>query len=129
MYHGLADQLIPPQGSIHYYERVIAEMGGLDQVQDFYRLYLVPGMAHDFANGTSNPDATPPLPTRDQLYAALTAWVERGALDARAVFSHGGSMCEPTTHARWAAGVLDRAAVHGLLGAASGVSEQPTRVA
>ena len=83
MYHGLADQLIPPQGSIHYYERVIAEMGGLDQVQDFYRLYLVPGMAHDFANGTSNPDATPPLPTRDQLYAALTAWVERGEAPGR----------------------------------------------
>ena len=51
------------------------------------------------------------------------------AREARAVFSHGGSMCEPTTHARWAAGVLDRAKVHGLRGAASGVSEQPTRVA
>ncbi len=51
------------------------------------------------------------------------------AREARAVFSHGGSMCEPTTHARWAAGVLDRAEVHGLRGAAPGVAEQPTRVA
>ncbi|WP_379922733.1 HpcH/HpaI aldolase/citrate lyase family protein [Erythrobacter sp. R86502] len=51
------------------------------------------------------------------------------AREACAVFGHGGSMCEPTTHARWAAGVLDRVAVHGLRGAIPGVSEQPTRVA
>ncbi|NCP15295.1 MAG: HpcH/HpaI aldolase/citrate lyase family protein [Sphingomonadales bacterium] len=51
------------------------------------------------------------------------------AREARAVFGHGGSMCEPTTHARWAAGVLDRAAVHGLRGAAPGVPAQPTQAA
>lgn len=51
------------------------------------------------------------------------------AREARAVFGHGGSMCEPTTHARWAAGVLDRARVHGLRGAAPDVPHAPTRVA
>ena len=51
------------------------------------------------------------------------------AREAQAVFGHGGSMCEPTTHARWAAGVLDRIRVHGLRGAAPGFPEQPTRVA
>lgn len=51
------------------------------------------------------------------------------AREAQAVFGHGGSMCEPTTHARWAAGVLDRARVHGLRGAAPGFPQQPTRVA
>lgn len=53
-------------------------MGGLAAVQSFYRLYLVPGMGHGFSNGTANPDANVLLPTRGQLYAALTDWVEKG---------------------------------------------------
>lgn len=77
-YHGLADPLIFPQGTVNYYERVLAQMGGLASVQSFYRLYLVPGMGHGFSNGTANPAASVPLPTRDQLYAALTDWVEKG---------------------------------------------------
>lgn len=51
------------------------------------------------------------------------------AREARAVFGHSGSMCEPTTHARWAAGVLDRVQVHGLRGAVPQVPQAPTRVA
>ena len=62
MYHGLADVLIMPQGSVNYYERVIREMDGLREVQKFYRFFLVPGMAHGFSNGTTNPNANPPLP-------------------------------------------------------------------
>lgn len=78
MYHGLADTLIPPQGSIHYYNRVASQMGGIAAIQSFYRFYLVPGMAHGFSNGTSNTNANPPLPTNDQLYTLLTDWVEKG---------------------------------------------------
>jgi hypothetical protein len=78
MYHGLSDTLIPPQGSINYYNRVANQMGGIASVQSFYRFYLVPGMAHGFGNGTANPDANPPLPTITQLYNALTDWVEKG---------------------------------------------------
>lgn len=78
MYHGLADELIPAQGSIHYYNRVAATLGGIASIQNFYRFYLVPGMAHSFTNGTSNPDANPPLPDNAQLYSALTDWVEKG---------------------------------------------------
>lgn len=79
MYHGLADVLIPPQGSINYYHRVAEQMGGMASVQGFFRLYLVPGMGHSFSNGTSNPTAAPPLPTNAQLYALLTDWVEKGS--------------------------------------------------
>lgn len=50
------------------------------------------------------------------------------AAEARAVFGHGGSMLEPTTHARWAQGVLDRAQVHAPR-AAPGRPQAPTRVA
>ncbi|MNK95288.1 Tannase and feruloyl esterase [compost metagenome] len=93
-YHGMADGAIMPQGSIDYFERVVARMGGLASAQDFYRLYLVPAMGHGFIclngtffcndfttryfNGTTNPDAHPPVPDRRQLYAALQAWVEKG---------------------------------------------------
>jgi feruloyl esterase len=77
VYHGLADTLIPPQGTLNYYNRLTAKMGGDTVVRNFYRLFLVPGMAHGFANGTANPDANPPLPTIDQLYLALTTWVEQ----------------------------------------------------
>jgi hypothetical protein len=33
MYHGLADVLIPPQGSVNYYNRVAAQMGGIGAIQ------------------------------------------------------------------------------------------------
>ena len=46
-------------------------------VQAFYKLYLVPGMAHGTGNGSSNPAANPPLPTKG-LYGLLTDWVENG---------------------------------------------------
>ena len=59
MYHGFADVLIMPQGSVNYYERVTREMDGLREVQKFYRFFLVPGMAHGFSNGTTNPNANP----------------------------------------------------------------------
>ncbi len=78
MYHGLSDTLIMPQGTVQYYHRVAERLGGFDAIQNFYRFYLVPAMDHGFGNGTSNPDANPPLPSNEQLYAALTAWVENG---------------------------------------------------
>ena len=93
IYHGLADVLIMPQGSVNYYERVLREMDGLHEVQKFYRLFLIPGMTHGIGNGTTNPNANPPLPGiaggdgvgdgTSQLYDALTAWVERGKAPER----------------------------------------------
>lgn len=77
-YHGLADPLIFAMGTVNYYERVLAQMGGTAAVQNFYRLYLIPGMNHGFSNGTPNASANPPLPTNDQLYKLLTDWVENG---------------------------------------------------
>jgi len=82
VYHGMADTLIPVQGTLNYYEKLVAQIAN-DPVsplvlKNYYRLFLVPGMAHGFSNGTTNPAANPPLPTIDQLYAALTAWVEDG---------------------------------------------------
>ena len=47
MYHGLADPLISTGSSIHYYKQVLANMGTQwANVDDFYRLFLIPGMGH-----------------------------------------------------------------------------------
>ena len=77
-WHGLADELITSQGSVNYYNRVAAQMGGLPSTQSFYRLYLVPGLGHGTPNGTSNPAAAPPNFTPTQMYGLLTNWVENG---------------------------------------------------
>lgn len=83
MYHGWADVLVMPQGSINYYNRVATQMGGIPTIQNFYRFYLVPGMSHGFRDGTTNATANPPLPTLDQFYNALTDWVEKGTAPSR----------------------------------------------
>lgn len=77
-YHGLSDELIMPQGSIYYYNRVASQMGGFASMQSFYRLFLIPGFGHGTLNGTANPNANNPAPAPGQLYAALTDWVEKG---------------------------------------------------
>jgi len=110
MYHGLADVLIMPQGSVNYYERVIREMDGLREVQKFYRFFLVPGMAHGFSNGTTNPNANPPLPGAagadgvadgtSQLYDARTAWVEKGIAPQRIDISTAATTQFPVVKSR-----------------------------
>jgi len=110
IYHGLADVLIMPQGSVNYYERVIREMDGLHEVQKFYRLFLVPGMAHGFSNGTTNPNANPPLPGSagadgvadgtSQLYDVLTAWVEKGLAPRRIEISSAVTTAFPVAKSR-----------------------------
>ena len=46
--HGLADQLIPADGTIDYYKRVLQRMGGREEVGRFARLFLAPGVDHGF---------------------------------------------------------------------------------
>ncbi|KXJ86090.1 Tannase/feruloyl esterase [Microdochium bolleyi] len=65
-FHGLADTIIPPQGSEHYYKAVEAEVGNMD---DFYRYYEIPGLGH-CSGGPSG------LPSR--LFGQLQSWVENG---------------------------------------------------
>jgi len=64
-YHGWNDPGIPPGYSLEYHARVAATMGKID---DFYRLYLVPGMLH-----CGGGDA----PTTVDWQAAIEAWVEK----------------------------------------------------
>ncbi|WP_298286112.1 tannase/feruloyl esterase family alpha/beta hydrolase [Novosphingobium sp.] len=89
-WHGMADEVIPVQGTIHYYSSVASRMGGVDRVRDFYRLYLVPGLGHGTPNGTSNHAAVIPNFEPGQMYAALTAWVERKTTPPRKMILSAG---------------------------------------
>ncbi|HEX4224322.1 MAG TPA: tannase/feruloyl esterase family alpha/beta hydrolase [Pseudonocardiaceae bacterium] len=71
---GSEDQAIPPDGSLLYRQEVQALMGGANRVDDFYRLFLDPGVGHCGA------EATGPVPT-DPLGAVLD-WVEHGTAPA-----------------------------------------------
>ncbi|HEY7707036.1 MAG TPA: tannase/feruloyl esterase family alpha/beta hydrolase [Gaiellaceae bacterium] len=68
MWHGWADQLIYPQGTIDYYERVQDELGH-SSTSKFLRLFMAPGVAH--CGGGAGP------PPSGQ-FEALVRWVEKG---------------------------------------------------
>lgn len=79
MYQGMADEYIPAQGAIRYYERVLAEMGGTEAVQPFFRLYLIPGFTHSGrSEGAPSVPVPQPASGRDEMFAALQTWVEQG---------------------------------------------------
>jgi feruloyl esterase len=78
-YHGWSDVLIPPHGSINYYNRVAQVAGGVAQTNEFNRLFMIPGMGHCSGVGSVGPDAnanTIPLPATNQFFDALMTWVE-----------------------------------------------------
>ncbi|KAK4187810.1 putative feruloyl esterase B-2 [Podospora australis] len=95
MYHGLADALIPPRSSILFYERVAEAMGGVESVQEWFRLFMVPGLQHVTGTAVDAPwyfagagshgrlgTATFSTPgfedARHDALLALMAWVENG---------------------------------------------------
>jgi len=67
MLHGLADEVISPNSTIDYYQRVVATVGQA-AVDKGIRFYTVPGMGH--GTGVF-------IPSWDSL-AALEAWVDQG---------------------------------------------------
>ena len=76
VYHGWSDPDISPLGSINYYEDVLQRSGGnddrataLSRTQDFFRLFMVPGLGH--CSGGPGYNQLDPL-------TALEAWVEDG---------------------------------------------------
>ncbi|TWO71788.1 tannase/feruloyl esterase family alpha/beta hydrolase [Caenimonas sedimenti] len=111
LWNGLAEDVIPPGGAVHYYERVKDGVGGEAQVQQFLRMYNIPGMAHSSqgrawtVNGANNTVPMPALPgnanqtpTREQdpLFSALVDWVERGTAPGTLVIaSRDGSVRYP----------------------------------
>jgi Tannase and feruloyl esterase len=68
MWHGFADQLIYPQGTIDYFERV-QDLFGESRTKQFVRLFMAPGVAH--CGGGAGPQPT-------GQFEALVRWVEKG---------------------------------------------------
>jgi feruloyl esterase len=69
IYHGLADELIPAEGTVDYYKRVQERMGGPEKTAQFARLFLAPGIDHGFRGAGATP-----LGVID----AIIRWVEEG---------------------------------------------------
>ena len=86
-WHGIADSAIPYQNTVDYRKRVEGAMGGAHAVDQFYRLFLAPGVEH-CGGGTG------PIPKSLQ---ALVDWVENEEapeiLEAETTGAHG----EPVT--------------------------------
>jgi feruloyl esterase len=86
VYHGWSDPDISPLNSINYYESVVTRVGGtkgreqaLSDTQDFFRLFMVPGMQHCTGG---------PGPSRFDMLSALEQWVEHGVAPQQVVAAH-----------------------------------------
>ncbi|HVH27256.1 MAG TPA: tannase/feruloyl esterase family alpha/beta hydrolase [Vicinamibacterales bacterium] len=90
MWHGWADQLIMPDGTIDYYDAVTKKLGGgYEQTRDFARLFMAPGVAH-----CGGRDGTAP----QGLLEAVMDWVERG--EAPSTLTGLRSLPDGTTRTR-----------------------------
>lgn len=88
MYSGWADPIGPPMDAMNYYERVEKASGGRQKTESFFRLFIVPGMAH--CGGGPGPNIFgcygPPAPAsldiktdpQHDVLSALVQWVEKG---------------------------------------------------
>ena len=74
VWHGWADGAIMATSSTGYYEGVLKFMGGRKQTEDFFRLFLVPGVHHSGGG---------PGFTEFDSMTALENWVEKGQAPAK----------------------------------------------
>jgi Tannase and feruloyl esterase len=98
-YHGWGDSAISPISSINYYNKVRNVVGphhgfgGYEEIRDFYRLFLVPGMSHcgggegpnAFGNGSSD---GPVIDSDHDVLKALERWVEKGVAPKQIIATH-----------------------------------------
>jgi feruloyl esterase len=104
MYHGWADTSIQPEFTVQLYEKIAEANGGIDKTKDFFRLFMVPGMAHcaSGAGASSFGGFTQQIPpTRDATHdvqTALEQWVEKGIAPDHLVASKFADD-KPTTRA------------------------------
>jgi hypothetical protein len=82
-YHGWNDGSPSPHHSVDYYDSVIKKMSGLNKTEDFYRLFMVPGMMHCGAGPGPNLfgnllDFAAANDADHNIFTALERWVEQG---------------------------------------------------
>ncbi|KAI1764245.1 tannase and feruloyl esterase [Hypoxylon sp. FL1150] len=81
-WHGWADNIISPLGTLDYWQRVVDLAGGVKKTDEFYRVFMAPGLGH--CGGGPGPQ----LPG-DNL-APLVEWVEKGKAPETILFSGNG---------------------------------------
>jgi len=100
-YHGWGDAAISPLSSIDYYGRVQAFLAKDPGVgtQDFYRLFMVPGMGHcgggPGPNSFGNADPSGRVDPEHDVVSALDRWVEKGAAPDK-IIGTGTAVGEPS---------------------------------
>jgi len=86
IYHGMTDTIDPPSPVIDYYETVEKTMGGRENTQSFFRLFLIPGMNH-CGGGAGVMDV--------DWIGALEEWVEKGKAPGVVIGAHPAHGKEP----------------------------------
>ena len=66
----MSDPWFSPLDTVGYYEKMSQENGGMTQVKEWSRLFLVPGMGH-CSGGTATVDSF-------DMLSAVMSWVENG---------------------------------------------------
>jgi hypothetical protein len=82
LWHGWADGAITATSSIGYYEGVTKLMGGRKQTEEFFRLFLVPGVHH----GGGGPGLT-----EFDAMTALENWVKKGQAPEKLIASRSSN--------------------------------------
>jgi pimeloyl-ACP methyl ester carboxylesterase len=87
-YHGWADPLVMPQGTIRYFDALRAKLGGAREVSSFAKLFMVPGMGHCGAGDGANQFGqvtfgNVPRDRDHDLFQGLVEWVEQGTVPER----------------------------------------------
>jgi feruloyl esterase len=77
MYHGWNDTAIAPENSINYHASVLKKMG--NKQEDWYKLYMVPGMQHCGGG---------PGPNQINWMGAMERWREGGAAPEQVIATH-----------------------------------------
>ena len=82
-YHGWNDGSPSPHHSVDYYEKVTEKMGGLNKTEDFYRLFMAPGMMHCGSGPGPNLfgnmlDFGAANDANQNIFTALERWTEQG---------------------------------------------------
>ncbi|KAI2865393.1 hypothetical protein CBS147343_3989 [Aspergillus niger] len=84
-YHGLSDSYVSPGASTFYYDQAksAVQANGVDDVDDFYRLFLIPGMEHCY-NTPTDMNAPWYIAGADQAaYINTSTWSVPGYRDAK----------------------------------------------
>jgi feruloyl esterase len=98
MYSGWADPVGPPLDAVNFYQHVEQFIGSREKTESFFRLFMVPGMAH--CGGGPGPNFFggygPPAPLSSQIkndaehdiLNAVVEWVEKGVAPDYLIAAH-----------------------------------------